>query len=356
FTIFKRLAAHYVSQIKKLDTENYDLNWELEEAEKQLVDYQQEVEEYKKKEKKANKQAQKLNKKLEKSGLNLQNARADKKLWKEKWENDQKIIAKLILKIGQLKNSQVGIKQKNTKLLNKQGKQNQKINNLQGRVQQLQQDNQGLQQQVQQEKNRADNLQVWKDNHHCSGCHVAAHANYDTIKQERDNYKLELDNHVCFCPNICCANGDYAEIKQQRDNYQQQINDHKCPSVDNRELESLRAEVKEKDKQIEQLEQEIEILKDKPPLVGNKQEVERLLGVITEKEQIIKELEIKLQAQPREVMVESGEVAKLKNKLGQQENKIKQLHIIYLILLGVSALVGVGAVRLAGKKRLKRIR
>ncbi|CAG8553059.1 2883_t:CDS:2, partial [Cetraspora pellucida] len=248
----------------------------------------------------------KLNKKLEKTSLNLTN---------------------------------VGIKQKNTKLLNKQGKQDQKINNLQGErrslqldlrnkddeIRQLQQDNQGLQRQLQQEKNRADNLQAWKDNHNCVGCYVAAHADYDIIKQERDNY-------------------------------QQQINDHKCPSVDNRELESLREEMRVKDKKIEQLEQEIEILKDKPPLVGNKQEVERLSGVITEKEQIIKELEIKLQAQPREVMVESGETAKLKNKLGQQENKIKQLHIIYLILLGASVLVGVGAVRLAGKKRLKRVR
>ncbi|CAG8644166.1 9012_t:CDS:2 [Cetraspora pellucida] len=135
----------------------------------------------------------------------------------------------------------------------------------------------------------------------------------------------QLDNNICVCPNICCANGDYNKIKQQRDNYQQQINDHKCPSVANSELESLRADVEAKEKKIEQLEQEIEILKDKPPLVGNKQEVERLL----------------------EVIVESGEVAKLKNKLGQQEKRIERLHIIYLTLLGVSVLVGAGAVRLA---------
>lgn len=142
--------------------------------------------------------------------------------------------------------------------------------------------------------------------------------------------------------------GDYNTIKQQ-------LNNHTCPTVDSSELERLQKEVADKDKKIEQLEKEIEILKDKPPIVGDSSEVERLLGIIEDKEQIIKELEIKLQAQPQEIMVESGEIAKLKNKLGQQEKRIERLHIIYLVLLAISMMVGVGA-KLAGKKRLKRIR
>ena len=51
--------------------------------------------------------------------------------------------------------------------------------------------------------------------HRCSGCHLSVHADYDTINQERDKYKLQLDSHVCSCPNICCANGDYQQIKQE---------------------------------------------------------------------------------------------------------------------------------------------
>src|SRR5205085_3985713 len=52
--------------------------------------------------------------------------------------------------------------------------------------------------------------------HRCSGCHLSIHADYDTIKQERDKYKPELDSHVCpSCSEICCANGDYQQIKQE---------------------------------------------------------------------------------------------------------------------------------------------
>ncbi|CAG8486306.1 4901_t:CDS:10 [Racocetra fulgida] len=52
--------------------------------------------------------------------------------------------------------------------------------------------------------------------HRCSGCHLSVHADYDTIKQERDKYKSELDSHVCpSCSEICCVNGDYQQIKQE---------------------------------------------------------------------------------------------------------------------------------------------
>ena len=189
-------------------------------------------------------------------------------------------------------------------------------------------------------------------NHTCVGCHVAAHADYDIIKQERDNYKLQLDNHVCSCPKICCVNGDYAEIKQQRDNYQKQINDHKCPSIDNSELENLRAEVEAKNKQIAELEQEIAILKDKPP-IQNTTEIARLLEVVAEKEQIIKELEAKLVPNVPQV-VENGEIIQsLKNNLVRQERKIERLHVIYLVLLAISMIVGVGAASRKGRLKNK---
>ncbi|CAG8844323.1 8215_t:CDS:2, partial [Racocetra persica] len=140
------------------------------------------------------------------------------------------------------------------------------------------------------------------------------------IKTNRNKARLlnkqqtEINNHNCSCPKVCCANGDYVTIKQERDNYQQQINDHKCPSVDN------------KDKQISALEKEIQILKDKPPVVDSS-EVERLLGVIEEKEKVIRELEVKLAAaKPQILEVESGEVKELRNELVRQERGIKRLH------------------------------
>lgn len=268
------------------------------------------------KHKKANK---KISKKLEQLESRLTKDQARKKLWKEKWENDQKLIAKLILKNQnyqsiikqkdqQLKSKRVEINRNKSKLLNKQ----------QAEISKLKSDNQHLQQQVQQAQQQAANLRAWKD------------------------------SHVCVCPNICCANGDYAKVKQQLDN-------HICPTVDNSELERLRTEVKEKDQKIEQLEQEIKALKDKPPVVDSS-EVERLLTVVVEKEQVIKELEVKLaKTEPQIIKVENGEVKELRNELVRQEQKITRLHVIYLLILSVGALVSL--VRfIGGRIRGKKVR
>ena len=208
------------------------------------------------------KKQDKLTKKLQRTQIRLAKLQADKQGLKSEYEQEQKIIAKLILKN---QNYQQIIKQKDQQLKSKRIEINQGkrkvINNLRKEIQQLQK-------QVQQEKNRADNLQVWKD------------------------------NHVCFCPKICCVNGDYATIKQQLDN-------HECPTVDN-------------------------------------SEVERLLTVVAEKEQVIRELEIKLaMIEPQIIKVENGEVKELRNELAKQEKRIERLHLIYLLILSAAALVGV---------------
>ena len=44
------------------------------------------------------------------------------------------------------------------------------------------------------EKNRADNLQTWKDSHNCSAPNCS-HTDYDTIKQERDQLKTDKESH-----------------------------------------------------------------------------------------------------------------------------------------------------------------
>ncbi|CAG8776152.1 19639_t:CDS:10 [Gigaspora margarita] len=64
----------------------------------------------------------------------------------------------------------------------------------------------------------------WR-NHRCKTC---PHNDYNTIKQERDNYKQQLDTHTCpTCPQTCCVNGDYDAIKeqlsQQAEQHQQQL-------------------------------------------------------------------------------------------------------------------------------------
>ena len=48
------------------------------------------------------------------------------------------------------------------------------------------------------EKNRADNLQTWKDSHNCSAPNCS-HTDYDTIKQERDQLKTDKESHNCDC-------------------------------------------------------------------------------------------------------------------------------------------------------------
>jgi hypothetical protein len=123
--------------------------------------------------------------------------------------------------------------------------------------------------------------------------------------------------------------------------------------VDNGELENLRQQVQVKDQKIAELEQEIRILKDKPPVVDNS-EVERLLNVVEEKEKVIRELDVKLQAkEPQIIKVESGEVQVLKNRLVKQEERITRLHVIYLLILSVGVLVSlVKLVR--GKSRAKK--
>ncbi|CAG8845653.1 21972_t:CDS:2, partial [Gigaspora margarita] len=163
---------------------------------------------------------------------------------------------------------------------------------------------------------------------------------YQQEQQQVANLQQQINNHNCLCPNICCANGDYNEVKQQRDNYRQQLDNHTCPTTDNSELVRLREEVKEKAQKIAKLENEIKILKDKPPVVDNS-EVERLLTVIEEKEQIIKELEVKLaKTEPQIIKVESEEVQELRNKLVQQEKRITRLHVIYLLILSMATVIG----------------
>jgi len=71
-------------------------------------------------------------------------------------------------------------------------------------------------------------------------------------------------------------------------------------------------------------------------------EVERLLTVVAEKEQVIRELEIKLaMIEPQIIKVENGEVKELRNELAKQEKRIERLHLIYLLILSAAALVGV---------------
>ncbi|CAG8649463.1 17463_t:CDS:1 [Cetraspora pellucida] len=220
-------------------------------------------------------------------------------------------MAKLRLKIN---NYQTIIKQKDQQAKSKRIEINrnkaQTINKQKQEISQLKADNQNLATQLQQAQQQVANLQQ------------------------------QINNHDCSCPNICCANGDYSKIKQQLEN-------HKCPSVDNGELESLREEVKEKDQKIIELEQEIKTLKDKPPMVDNS-EVERLLGVIEEKEVIIRELQTK---EPQIIEVESGEVKELREMLVKQEQKIKRLHVIYLLLLGMSVIFSLAMI---SKKKNRR--
>jgi hypothetical protein len=54
-------------------------------------------------------------------------------------------------------------------------------------------------------------------------CHVPTHADYDTIKQQRDDYQQELDTHRCSFSQICCVNGDYDKIKQQLDSHNSEL-------------------------------------------------------------------------------------------------------------------------------------
>jgi len=103
-------------------------------------------------------------------------------------------------------------------------------------------------------------------------------------------------------------------------------------------------------------------LKNKPPIQPANSELnnlltekENLLAVIQEKVKIIQQLEVRLKKQvPQAVIkeVDSGEIIQsLKDKLAKKEEKTKYLHLIYLLLLGMSILVSLA--RLVKKRRLK---
>ncbi|CAG8730111.1 543_t:CDS:2, partial [Ambispora leptoticha] len=146
-----------------------------------------------------------------------------------------------------------------------------------------------------------------------------------------------LDCFVDFNLDFVVRKGIMSPIKQERDDYQAQINSHQCPPVDHRELAA-------KNQKIAELEAEIRELKNKPPVQPENNpftEKESLLTIIREKEKIIQQLEVKLQEQPKEIIkeVESGEIIQgLKNKLISKEQTIKQLHLFYLLWLGISVL------------------
>ena len=188
------------------------------------------------------------------------------------------------------------------------------------------------------ERSRADNLQNWKDNHVCSA--PCPHADYDTIQQERDNWKKKSEEHV-------------------------------CPSIDNSGLENLRQEGKDKDKKlvekdqkIAELEAEIKELKNKPPIQPANSELnnlltekENLLATIQEKVKIIQQLEVRLKEQPKEVIkeVENGEVIQgLKAELSKEQQSFRNLSYYSWFISGVSIVLLVSWIRLLQKKKLKK--
>ena len=123
---------------------------------------------------------------------------------------------------------------------------------------------------------------------------------------------------------------------------------------------SLQDENASKDQKIAQLEQIIQELRDKPPVspVNNfdksdnspKQEPnnflkEGLLKTIQQQKEIITELQTQLKNQSPQIVVKEMPVEnltaiqQLKKELKSKERNIKQLHLIYLLILGVSVLV-----------------
>jgi chromosome segregation ATPase len=123
---------------------------------------------------------------------------------------------------------------------------------------------------------------------------------------------------------------------------------------------SLQDENASKDQKIAQLEQIIQELRDKPPVspVNNldktdnspKQEPnnflkEELLKKIQQNKETITELQNQLKNQSPQIIVKEVPVEnltaiqQLKKELKSKERNIKQLHLIYLLSLGVSVLV-----------------
>jgi hypothetical protein len=122
----------------------------------------------------------------------------------------------------------------------------------------------------------------------------------------------------------------------------------------------LQNENASKDQKIAQLEQIIQELRDKPPVSPannldkseNNSEPEpnnflkeELLKTIQQKKEIITELQTQLKNQSPQIVVKEVPVEnltaiqQLKKELKSKERNIKQLHLIYLLSLGISVLV-----------------
>ncbi len=137
---------------------------------------------------------------------------------------------------------------------------------------------------------------------------------------------------------------------------------------------SLQDENASKDQKIAQLEQIIQELRDKPPVspVNNfdksdnspNQEPnnflkEELLKKIQQNKEIITELQTQLKNQSPQIIVKEMPVEnltaiqQLKKELKSKERNIKQLHLIYLLILGVSVLASLTLIKKVRRAKKK---
>jgi hypothetical protein len=198
-------------------------------------------------------------------------------------------------------------------------------------------------------------------------------------KQDKQNLQDWKDDHVCSCQKSCCSNNDYDTIKQERNVYQTQL------EVKDQKIVELETKLNEKEQELREKDRIITELSNKPPLQplnnSNKSEIvqptqapnnfltetqsivgdqkEELLKTIRQQKTTIQELQSQLsqisspepQTIVKEVPVENLVMIKqLQAQLKSKEQSITQLHLVYLLLLGVSILFLTYLARVIKKK------